>query len=215
MKAILSNSATFLASAALFLFALVVVPRAHAAVLLAQVGSPPPEIGDLIKQALTVLTDWKTGGVFVGLVAISNFGANLLKLPFIKTVLSGRPWLLPLASSLIAAVGAFATAMTSGAGLYGSLLSAVIAALTIGLGGVGLHEVVTAVFNKDKQAERAAGAVLADAVVKGDQAALTKIQGNYAELENIAALSSEEDRARQFAEWAKSHPPDAPRALAS
>lgn len=176
------------------------------AILLAQAADVAPDLSALLDQATKIVSDWKTGGALVGAIAIVNLGTNLLKVPWLRDRISVKPWVLPVASALLAGGGAFATSLHGGATMVGAISAAVVAAATIGFGGIGLHEFVNS-FSASKQAERSAGAIFHDAVVKGDADAAAHVSAHYAELDGIAKLPSEKERALAFAQWAVKNPP--------
>lgn len=185
------------------LVALVLIPFAA----LAQTAADPaaqPDLSAIIQMAFNVISQWKVGGVMVGLVALTNIAVNLLKIQWVKDHLTVKPWLMPILSCVFAGLLAMFTALATHASWYAALAAGLIA----GLSAIGFHEFINS-FSANKQAERAVGAVIMDAIKVGDGAAHAAVSNLHAQLDGIDKLAGS-DKAAAVSDWANAHPPGAP-----
>lgn len=179
---------------------------------LAQTGpaDAPPAAADtldaLLQQAIKVFSDWKTGGILVGLLALIHLLTNLSKLSFFadKIPANARPWIAVVLSTALAIIGAKA----SGASWLAAISAGIVAGITGGLATIGAHELVLT-GSAAKQAERSTGAAIADAVKAGDGVAAAKVADLNDSLAAIAKITDEKARLAALADWAKSNPPAA------
>lgn len=168
----------------------------------AQDGSAPPTTDAVIQQAFGVLSQWKTGGAVIGLIAAVNVLMNLTKIQWVKDhLLNVRPWLMPLASVLFAGLLAGLGALQA----HAAPMGAIIAAITAGLGAVGFHELVNS-FNSSKQLERSVGSKIVDAIKQGDGSAMNAAAALHAQLNSISGYDPQE-QAKVAAAWANNKPP--------
>lgn len=170
----------------------------------------PPDVGSILQQLFNVIGNWKTGGLIVGILGITNVLTNVIKIDKIKTMLGVKPWMLPLVSMLLGSITAFTTALIAHASLSGALITALIA----GLGGIGIHEIAN-VFNADKQAARAAGNTVLAHVQTADETARSEKLALHKELDAIGKLDDNKAKTAALAEWAQEHAPEPATAAAA
>lgn len=178
---------------AMFIFALGALAQDPAA-------PPAPDLAAIIQQALQAFGSFRAGAVFAGLVVVVHLLTDLTKIPFLAQYVPdrARPWI----SLGLSVVGAGVGALATGA----SWSAALVAALTAAFASGGLHEMVNTL-NPAKQAERAAGAAIADAVLAGDKTAAAAVAAQADALREIAALQDQKARVEALAAWANAHPP--------
>jgi hypothetical protein len=172
---------------------------------LAQGATPEsPTVDELLKQALSALSTWRSAGWIAGMLAVVNLAVNLTKFPFVDKWLSDWAtrhfWLRP----------AIAVVFGLLSGFLGSLVTntawpqAIIAGLLAGLGAIGGHEVWTT-FNARVRVERAAGAKLVETLQIADKPVVDRVATLKEDLDKIAALTTEEVRLKALSDWANAH----------
>lgn len=163
----------------------------------ADTGTQPPDIATLIQLALQVVADWRSAGAIAGCIALVNLLTNLTKLKAIDDFLGRKFWIRPLVSILLGAATAFLAALATGAPVLPALLAGVVA----GLGGSGVHELVT-VFNGRVQAERAAGAKLVEILSVEDAKVTADAVELHKKLDELIAIPDQRTRLEALANWA-------------
>jgi len=123
-------------------------------------GIEPVTIGrmdDFHNQLTAVVTTWREAGALASLILLVNLLTNLTKLQVFAEHVppAARGWI----AAGLGSVGAFLAALTSGK----PLALAVMSGLVIGLGAIGVHELIS----KLKPTKRVTAGILAVAIALG------------------------------------------------
>lgn len=159
------------------------------------------DLMELVNGLMMVVTQWKTGGAVLGLMALVHFLVSLSKLKMVRPFFDKKRWLRPALALLLGFALAFLGTLATG----GALLPALLHGAAVALGSMGFHELLN-MFNAQKQAERAVAAKMAE-LAKSDGDVAAKTASLKEELDKLAAIPDEAERLKALAAWAKAHPP--------
>lgn len=194
----LLQSRFWLIAISLTIFPILALAQATIPVVVA--GDPITEVVSLIGEMFQATGQWKALGWVAALAAVLRVLIKLTNTRVFDNLVGSRPWIKPAISSVLGVlIGIFGTLATGV-----SLPSAILAGLLAGLSSTGIHEVMS-MFNKAKQAERAAGTKLGEILTAKDGEAAIMFNAAINDLNKIVLLPGEQ-RLAALAAWANGTP---------
>lgn len=165
-----------------------------------------PSIEQLLSEALGIVSTWQAGGWIIGCTAIVNLLVNVMKFKPIADWLEKLKigwWLRPVIAIVLGIIGGIFSSLVGGA----SPGTAILVALLAGVSSAGFHELMTALFNKKTQAERAAGAKMLEIVKNVNGVGEAAVASMAAEMNVIAKITDPAAKAAALTAWANANPP--------